>query len=407
MISRAEFEAYNKTLDNVVSASQNVTRSRILAWLSEHPQATVAEKRDAAIEILDGGIQVSSNTAATVAAEWYDEQAFASGLNLDSAITSTVYDREAVEEAVHSMARHLAKGETDEFLNVCAQYAADRARRSANMTVLRNAYRDRNDGVRFARVPTGAETCAFCYMLATRGAVYWTRRTAGEMSQFHHHCDCKIVPGFNSDKYAELVEGWKPDKAYDRLKSIEKECGVKVGTEWRDNDFVTRSMRLRDSEWLFFGKDVPQAEREIGAHPEPKERNTDALLRQHGIRSFFRKPLGESQSANGEKGHRTSDVFFVPSPDKSIWEKWEFKCPDGNSSKAIKNQLKKASGYKGKELQCDKLVISNVNSKLSFEEMRSQLFALDGQFNEIKEVILISKNGEMLHYNRRAKLVIP
>ena len=133
------------------------------------------------------------------------------------------------------------------------------------MTVLRNARRDRGDGVRFARVPTGAETCSFCFMLATRGAVYWTRATAGEMSKFHHRCDCKIVPGFKSDKHAELVEGWRPKDAYDRLKLIEKKCGAEVGSEWKANDAVTRSMRLRDPNWLYYGKkpDIEYADNSV------------------------------------------------------------------------------------------------------------------------------------------------
>lgn len=53
-------------------------------------------------------------------------------------------------------------------------------------TILESA---RRDPVRtlVARVPSGAETCRFCVMLASRGAVYDT--TSG-MGQFHDNCDC-------------------------------------------------------------------------------------------------------------------------------------------------------------------------------------------------------------------------
>ena len=59
--------------------------------------------------------------------------------------------------------------------------------------------RDRDKGAMFARVPTGTETCTFCLMLASRGAVYHTRKTAGEWRHFHRGCDCKVVPSFEGD----------------------------------------------------------------------------------------------------------------------------------------------------------------------------------------------------------------
>ena len=51
----------------------------------------------------------------------------------------------------------------------------------------------------FARVPAGTEMRAFCLMLASRGAVYHTRKTAGERGHFHRGCDCKVAPSFEGD----------------------------------------------------------------------------------------------------------------------------------------------------------------------------------------------------------------
>lgn len=46
----------------------------------------------------------------------------------------------------------------------------------------------------WARVPSGAETCRWCVMLASRGAVYASQRAAaGEMRRFHDDCDCVPV----------------------------------------------------------------------------------------------------------------------------------------------------------------------------------------------------------------------
>lgn len=86
----------------------------------------------------------------------------------------------------------------------------------------------------WARVPTGRETCGFCWMLASRGPVYessWSgggritdagviRKTADgtmtsdDMNQWHTGCDCKIVPVFRlddwpgKDKYEAAKKLW-------------------------------------------------------------------------------------------------------------------------------------------------------------------------------------------------------
>lgn len=49
--------------------------------------------------------------------------------------------------------------------------------------------------VRYARIPE-ANACKFCQMLGSRGFVYRSRKTAGEFSEWHPHCNCQIVPAF-------------------------------------------------------------------------------------------------------------------------------------------------------------------------------------------------------------------
>lgn len=66
----------------------------------------------------------------------------------------------------------------------------------------------RRDPVRtgVARVPSGASTCAFCMLLASRGAVYADRQTAGgDGNRFHSDCDCVPIV-VRSD--ADLPEGY-------------------------------------------------------------------------------------------------------------------------------------------------------------------------------------------------------
>ena len=83
--------------------------------------------------------------------------------------------------------------------------------------------------VRFARVPSGNETCEFCDMLASRGPVYYSAKTAGRLADHYHpDCDCVIVPVWDSfpipnkdGKYLRRssktrIEGYDPDAYYER-----------------------------------------------------------------------------------------------------------------------------------------------------------------------------------------------
>lgn len=97
--------------------------------------------------------------------------------------------------------------------------AADEVKRLANRTMTDNCARD---GVRYARVPAGAETCGFCLMLASRGFVYHTRETAGEMNHYHRSCDCKVVAGFDG---LTGVEGYDPGALYDLYSEARSRLG--------------------------------------------------------------------------------------------------------------------------------------------------------------------------------------
>ena len=122
--------------------------------------------------------------------------------------------------------RKLMDGDAEGFARACGALARDSAVRQLNSTIMANAARDRKRGVRFARVTTGRETCAFCYMLASRGAVYHTRETAGQFSHYHRRCDCKVVPGFEDDPDAPLVEGHDPALMRLHMALIEEQTGL-------------------------------------------------------------------------------------------------------------------------------------------------------------------------------------
>lgn len=75
---------------------------------------------------------------------------------------------------------------------------------------------DADDAQGWARILTGAESCAFCVTLAGRGAVYSTREDAIENASgeaYHVDCDCITVPVFDRDAWP----GWAQARELEAL----------------------------------------------------------------------------------------------------------------------------------------------------------------------------------------------
>lgn len=81
---------------------------------------------------------------------------------------------------------------------------------------------------RWARVPRGAKTCAFCLMLASRGFAYLSEDAAGRQMQYHADCDCDIVPSWGSVK----LKDYDPDKYYEMYQAAEAAAGE--NGDWHD-----------------------------------------------------------------------------------------------------------------------------------------------------------------------------
>lgn len=83
----------------------------------------------------------------------------------------------------------------------------------------------------WARVLTGAESCAFCAMLASRGPVYEesTVLTSEEGKAYHDHCDCKAVL---------VIKGrpWEGEAEYKALKTLWNDARDHPAKEELDND---------------------------------------------------------------------------------------------------------------------------------------------------------------------------
>lgn len=105
-----------------------------------------------------------------------------------------------------------------------AQIIERNVKQGARSTVLANSLAD-GAAKRWARVPAGAETCAFCNMLASRGWVYASKKAASQSKKtggsYHAGCDCQIVPAFGDT--VPNIEGYDPDLLYRQYLFGEKE----------------------------------------------------------------------------------------------------------------------------------------------------------------------------------------
>ena len=241
MISENEFKEYNRGAAEIGDGAASAVEQRVLGWCRSHKDATVAEKREAAKLIMEGFVQAYDDKAAEFASQWYDYRAEQGGARLKQAVTMTVYEPGSVDDVARYQAKKLAKEGDAAFARACGEFARNDAFRSLNETIIANVGRDRDKGAMFARVPTGTETCTFCLMLASRGAVYHTRKTAGEWRHFHRGCDCKVVPSFEDDPEAELVQGVKPRELYELYKQF-KEIDETEGLSSAEKDELKRKI---------------------------------------------------------------------------------------------------------------------------------------------------------------------
>ena len=221
MVARSEIEPFRLATAELSSLVRGVLEEFFLSLDLSKPE----DARDALLEFVPILTDQYGAVAATLAAEFYDELRAASGAaGQFAALAAASVPAGAVEANVRFLAGHLWTPNPAAMLGPLLTSADRYVKQPGRNTIRMNAKRE---GVRFARVPTGEKTCAFCLMLASRDAVYFSKESAGDTGEgfgdgFHGDCDCLVV---RIAKKSDYPEGYLPDDYYSMYMDARKAAG--------------------------------------------------------------------------------------------------------------------------------------------------------------------------------------
>ena len=285
------YKKYSAALDRILNSAEPSMRklySKLEAMFSMNMRT---DARDEAISYMQTMVDMLSGTASVTAADYFDAAySLYTGKYEHGATTAESPDSKKVEADVRYSARYLFQEEpdVDSFVKSCASQAQRHAMARANQTIMDNC---RKKKAHYARVPTSASPCDFCLMLASRGFVYATKETAGELGQYHNHCRCRIVPGFGE---SPILKGYDPDALYE---------------EWQRRLSGNASERV-----LFHTHDDPLREFAGSAEESDPERTAEifADLRNKGFEIIRRE--GRTAIAYGPSPHpgKPGQLIFAP-----------------------------------------------------------------------------------------------
>lgn len=142
--------------------------------------------------------------------------------------------------ATRQIGTRLIAADPDGMLALLAGSVQRYVFQSSRGTIARNVQLDPSKP-RFGRVPTGAKTCAWCTLLASRGFVYHSRETAGISDHFHDDCDCQIVSQWDD---AAAIDGYDPDELYGMYMTARQELEGAGNLAPRDDEIAARMRRL-------------------------------------------------------------------------------------------------------------------------------------------------------------------
>lgn len=262
VISREIVDDLTRNLNSLSESTRRVLRN----MLEQIEYTDIADLRNQVIEIMEYVCGASTDMAAAYTADFYDAvRAEAVGGGYRATATSNRVP-EATQGAVRALIQKVVDGsDYEQFMNLLAERADYEIKKASGECVMANAAKDPLKP-RFARVPTGSETCGFCIMLASRGFVYTSNKSAGSsiLDHYHANCDCRVVQGYDGME----IEGYDPSALYDawvesdhydymqrRAQGIKDENFEKFLAKIYGKEYEGKYKRKRPSSYAYDGTD--------------------------------------------------------------------------------------------------------------------------------------------------------
>lgn len=207
----------------VATAQEVSTFRRNLAALTDLAKADLADLwsgidssdpvavRNLLERVMPDLVDTYGSSAALLAADYYDLTAGGfRGVDVPAVLDDSILPGQVAASTRWALSPLFDANPDVEATRVLLGQVVDRMVKQAARNTIDRA--SRRDGVTYARVPSGRETCAFCLMLASRGPVYGTKKDAGgDGNKYHADCDCVPTPIRDERDYPK---GYDPDALY-------------------------------------------------------------------------------------------------------------------------------------------------------------------------------------------------
>lgn len=185
--------------------------------------------RDQLLEVAPAIAETYAPISTEMGLEWYEEMAIASGVvgGVRALVPPLPDLSEMAMKSVRFAAGHLWTPDPGMTMKILGTKMDKIIKEPARQAVIYNSEQEEPDEAWWARVPTGEQTCSFCLVLASRGADYHSKRSAGsraygEENLFHGDCDCEVI---RLGKFDEYPEGYLPADIYDMYDESAKRVG--------------------------------------------------------------------------------------------------------------------------------------------------------------------------------------
>lgn len=284
MIPRELVDGFTKVVNNVSETARRNVRRRLERVDLSDPDKAAEEVST----ILTAYAERYAAQTAVLATRFYDD---ARRAELGEALQPTpnpLYNEVATKDAAKGILyKYKDAASRLDMLVDRLDYEVKKA--SSNAVIAAGAQDKRTP--RYARVPSGTETCLFCLMLASRGFAYRSPKTAGEDGHYHANCDCRVVPSWDSS-----IEGYDPRAIYDKwlesmadkAETTAKAQAQREGVDWSKLSKTDREMRVKE-----------QAEKER-RHLEESASKAKAKKRQERIDAGETIQVGKYRGIRGE-----------------------------------------------------------------------------------------------------------